>query len=141
MVVRKLPSRQDPNIARLYNRGIKSVIPLMHGKSPGFSDWQKMSDQEAQSKIWGAREDGHSINYGIRLGPQWGDITDIDLDSSESRTLARYYLPETATFGRGGVTTHYLYKQLGGKNDKAPSKRYQWDKRNEKSVLLIHVVS
>lgn len=136
MVVKKLPRREDPNVARLYNRGIKSVIPLLHGKSPGYSDWQKTPDEEAQRRIWGAREEGKSVNYGIRLGPQWGDICDIDLDSAESRQLAKYYLPDTARFGRGGVCTHYLYKQLGTKSEKFGSKRYQWDKRNEKSVLL-----
>lgn len=138
MVVKRLPKREDPQIRRLYNRGIKSVIPLFHGKSPAYEGWQKISDAEAQGKIWSWKEENpeRQVNYGIRLGPQWGDIVDIDLDSSEARQLAEHYLPETAKFGRGGVCTHFLYKQLGTKAEKFPSKRYQWDKRDEKSVLL-----
>lgn len=136
MATRKALHKTPPQITRLYNKGIKSVIPLMHGKSPGYEGWQKVSDEEAQRKIWSWEGDQEHINFGIRLGPQWGDLCDIDLDSSEARRLAEYYLPETAKFGRGGNCTHYLYKQLGGKGDKSASKRYQWDKRNEKSVLL-----
>lgn len=131
--------KTPPQITRLYNRGVKSVIPLLHGKSPGYADWQKITDEEAQKKVWNWSEEaeaGEAPNFGIRLGPQWGDLCDIDLDSSEARLLAEYYLPQTAKFGRGGTCTHYLYKQLGGKAEKSPSKRYQWDKRNEKSVLL-----
>ena len=131
--------KTPPQITRLYNRGVKSVIPLLHGKSPGYEGWQKISDEEAQKKIWNWSDEAdaeHQPNFGIRLGPQWGDLCDIDLDSTEARQLAEYYLPETARFGRGGTCTHYLYKQLGGKSEKSPSKRYQWDKRSEKSVLL-----
>jgi len=137
MVMKRL-HKTPPQITRLYSRGIKSVIPLLHGKSPGYEGWQKVTDEEAQKKIWGwsGDQEDQKVNFGLRLGPQWGDICDIDLDSSEARQLADYYLPETAKFGRGGNCTHYLYKQLGGKSDKNPSKRYQWDKRNEKSVLL-----
>lgn len=136
MAIKKL-SKTPPQASRLYNRGVKSVIPLFHGKSPAYEGWQKISDEEAQSKVWGWNEgESGPVNWGIRLGPQWGDICDIDLDSTEARQLAEYYLPETAKFGRGGICTHYLYKQLGGKSEKSPSKRYQWDKRSEKSVLL-----
>lgn len=136
MAIKKL-SKTPPQASRLYNRGVKSVIPLFHGKSPAYEGWQKISDEEAQSKVWGWNEgESGPVNWGIRLGPQWGDICDIDLDSTEARQLAEYYLPETAKFGRGGICTHYLYKQLGGKSKKSPSKRYQWDKRSEKSVLL-----
>ena len=108
-----------PQITKLYNRGIKSVIPLLHGKSPGYAGWQKVTDEEAQERVWDWTG-GKPINYGIRLGQQFGGLCDIDLDSSESKVLAKYYLPPTACFGRGGVITHYLYKQLG-KNK--PSKR------------------
>lgn len=136
MSVKKL-SKVPPQATRLYNRGIKSVIPLLHGKSPAYEGWQKITDEEAQKKVWGWTEDkDHPVNWGVRLGPQWGDICDIDLDSSEARQLAEYYLPETAKFGRGGICTHYLYKQLGDKSSKNASRRYNWDKRNEKSVLL-----
>ena len=136
MAIKKL-HKVPPQITRLYNRGVKSVIPLLHGKSPGYEGWQKITDDEAQKKVWSWEDSaGEKINFGIRLGPQWGDLCDIDLDSTESRQLAHYYLPETARFGRGGNCTHYLYKQLGGKGDKSASKRYQWDKRDEKSVLL-----
>ena len=124
-----------PQIQRLYDRGIKSVIPLFGGKNPAFPGWQKVTDEEAQEMIWDWQESGHAgeeTNYGIRLGPGFGSICDIDLDSRESRALARYYLPETAMFGRGGVVTHYLYKLKG----QADSRRFMWDKREEKSVLL-----
>jgi hypothetical protein len=140
MVVRKLHKGPAPQIQSLYDRGIKSVIPLFGGKNPGYSGWQKITDQEAQEKVWAWEGDKTNVNYGIRLGPQFGEICDIDLDSSEARELARYYLPETSSFGRGGVTTHYLYKVLEGGSGKGKnalaSKRYQWDKRDEKSVLL-----
>lgn len=137
MAIKKL-HKTPPQITRLYNRGVKSVIPLLHGKSPGYEGWQKITDDEAQKKVWGwsSESSEEKVNWGIRLGPQWGDLCDIDLDSAEARTLAEYYLPETAKFGRGGVCTHYLYKQLGGKKDKSPTRKYQWDKRDEKSVLL-----
>ena len=122
-----------PQIQRLYDRGLKSVIPLFKGKSPAYSEWQKITDEEAQEKIWGWREThpGGQVNYGIRLGSAFGGICDIDLDSEECRRLARYYLPDTAKFGRGGVVTHYLYRCTG----KLETRRYAWDKRDEKSVL------
>ena len=127
----KLP----PSVQRLYDRGIKSVIPLFKGKNPGYSDWQKISEEEAQEKFWSwDRGEEEKLNYGIRLGPAFGDICDIDLDSSESRELAKYYLPDTARFGRGGVCTHYLFRQIG--TGKEGSRRFQWDKRDEKTVLL-----
>ena len=137
MVVRRL-HEVPPQMKGLYERGVKSVIPLLKGKSPGYKDWQNISDEEAREQIWswnGANEANQDCNFGIRLGPSYGNITDIDLDSEESRTLAPYYLPETAVFGRGGVVTHYLYKQASG-SDKLKSRRFQWDKRDEKSVLL-----
>ena len=74
------------------------------------------------------------MNYGIRLGPAFGDICDIDLDSAEAKKLAKYYLPDTARFGRGGVCTHYLFRQIG--TGKEGSRRFQWDKRDEKTVML-----
>jgi len=140
MVIRRLHKGPSPQVQSLYDRGIKSVIPLFGGKNPGYSGWQKITDEEAQSKVWAWDGENGVVNYGIRLGPQFGEICDIDLDSFESRELARYYLPETSSFGRGGVTTHYLFKVLDGGNGKGKnalnSKRYQWDKRDEKSVLL-----
>ena len=127
-----------PQITRLYNRGVKSVIPLFQGKNPGYAGWQKITDEEAQENIWSwGREDGKGVNYGIRLGSQFGCICDIDLDSVEARQLAKYYLPDTLKFGRGGVVTHWLYKvNSGGEERKLSSKRFQWDKREEKTVVL-----
>lgn len=135
MVVKKL-FKTPPQITALYNRGIKSVIPLLRGKSPGYEGWQKITDEEAQKRVWSWDDprEGEDVNYGLRLGPQWGDLCDIDLDSSEARELAKYYLPDTARFGRGGRCTHYLYVQVG--RDKSASKRYQWDKRDEKTLVL-----
>lgn len=141
MVVKRL-HEVPPQIKGLYDRGVKSVIPLMHGKSPGYSDWNKITDEEAQEKVWSwdSRKSGKDevvsdCNFGIRLGPAFGNIVDLDLDSEESRTLAAYYLPNTACFGRGENITHYIYRQGSG-GEKLKSKRYQWDKRDEKSVLL-----
>lgn len=136
MVVRRLHKGTSPQVQSLYDKGIKSVIPLFGGKNPGYTGWQKITDQEAQDKVWAWEGDKTTVNYGIRLGPQFGEICDIDLDSAESRELAKYYLPSTSSFGRGGVTTHYLFKVLDGTKTKLSSKRYQWDKRDEKSVLL-----
>jgi len=125
--------KTHPKVQKLYDRGIKSVIPLLHGKSPGYGAWQKITEEEAQEKIWEWSEShgGGDSNFGIRLGRGFGDIVDIDLDSEESRVLAKYYLPTTARFGRGGAVTHMIYRS-GVKS----SKRMCWDKRNEKSVLL-----
>ncbi len=121
------------HVKELHDKGVKSVIPLFGGKSPGFPEWQKVSDDEAQEKIWAWNEShDRDCNYGIRLGKAFGDICDIDLDSAECRDLAHYYLPLTTRFGRGGVCTHYLYHAPGVK----ASKRFLWDKRDEKSVLL-----
>jgi len=122
-------------VQSLYDHGIKSVIPLFKGKSPGYADWNKITEEESQEKFWGWTEGDKPVNYGIRLGKDFGDVCDIDLDSNESRRLAKYYLPATAMFGRGGAVTHYLYRQIG-KTGKEGSSRFQWDKRDEKSVLL-----
>lgn len=137
MVVKRLHD-VPPQIKGLYDRGVKSVIPLLKGKSPGYKDWQNITDEQAREQIWSWNQDraenGKECNFGIRLGPSHGNITDVDLDSEESRRLAPHYLPDTAVFGRGGAVTHYLYRQTSG--GKLKSRRFQWDKRDEKSVLL-----
>ena len=122
-----------PKVQKLYDKGIKSVIPLLSGKAPGYGAWQKLTDEEAQEKIWAWSEShgGGDSNFGIRLGRGFGDIVDIDLDSAESRVLAKYYLSDTARFGRGGEVTHYIFRSAV-----KSSRRFQWDKRDEKSVLL-----
>jgi len=132
MVARRLHNTL-PQIEALYDRGVKSVIPLLDGKNPGYGQWQKVSDEEAQDRIWSWQGGVEKINFGIRLGPAHGNLCDIDLDSKESKLLAKYYLPPTARFGRGGVCTHYLY-HVSGKA--ISSKRYQWDKRDEKTIML-----
>lgn len=124
-------------IQRMYDRGVKSVIPLFKGKSPGYSDWQKISEEEAQEKFWGWRDSGggdDKVNYGIRLGSAFGDVCDIDLDSTEAKILAKYYLPDTSRFGRGGVCTHHLFRQIG--TNKLKTCDFRWDKRDEKTKIL-----
>ena len=109
------------------------MIPLFDGKNPGYGQWQKVSDEEAQERIWDWSGGVDKVNYGIRLGPGHGNLCDIDLDSREAKLLAKYYLPPTARFGRGGVCTHYLYRIMG--KGLAGSKRLGWDKRDEKTVI------
>lgn len=119
-------------VQELYDHGIASVIPLFKGKSPGYDSWNEMDESEAQQKFWSWQEkknedpefDGQ-LNYGIRLGPSYGDVVDIDLDSDTARGLAPYYLPPTSTFGRASKgTTHYLYKQMGA--GKATTQKLLW---------------
>lgn len=136
MVAKRL-RKTLPQIEALYGRGVKSVIPLFDGKNPGYGQWQKVTDEEAQERVWEWGGGVEKVNYGIRLGPAHGNLCDIDLDSREAKLLAKYYLPPTARFGRGGICTHYLYRVLGGgKRDGLVSKRFQWDKRDEKTVML-----
>ena len=127
--LRSLP----PQVDELKRRGISSVIPLFEGKRPGYGDWQRITEDEAKARFW-AWNGEDKLNFGIRLGPSFGNLVDIDLDSAESRILWRYFFPESACFGRGGHVTHVLYKQVG--RELMESKRFIWDKRDEKSVLL-----
>ena len=134
MVAKRL-RKTLPQIEALYGRGVKSVIPLFDGKNPGYGQWQKVTDEEAQERVWEWSGGIEKVNYGIRLGPSHGNLCDIDLDSREAKLLAKYYLPPTARFGRGGVCTHYLFRVMGGAKGFS-SRRFQWDKRDEKSVML-----
>jgi hypothetical protein len=122
-----------PQVEEIKRRGVTSVIPLFDGKKPGYSDWQKIDDTEAKARFW-AWDGETRLNFGIRLGRDFGNIVDIDLDSEESRRLWRHFFPPSVSFGRGGNTTHVLYKQVG--RDLMDSKRYLWSKRDEKSVVL-----
>ena len=61
MVTKRL-HKTPPQITRLYNRGVKSVIPLLHGKSPGYEGWQKISDADAQKK----RDEEHAADLAAK---------------------------------------------------------------------------
>ena len=127
--LRSLP----PQVEDLKRHGIASVIPLFDGKKPGYADWQRATDEEIRGRFWSWSGDS-PLNFGIRLGRDFGSLVDIDLDSAESRALVKYFFPTSLKFGRGGNTTHVLFKQVG--RELMDSKRFLWDKRDEKSVLL-----
>ena len=44
MVAKRL-RKTLPQIEALYDRGVKSVIPLFDGKNPGYGQWQKVTDE------------------------------------------------------------------------------------------------
>lgn len=173
-------------VTDLHSSGIpeQSVIPLFKGKNPGYAGWQSASTEEVNEKFWSwtsraasarSPDDPNAhildplapnpnassphLNFGIRLGPKFKNLCDIDLDSQQARVLAPYFLPETATFGRKSKgITHYLYF-IGPPSttsatrsstasaattsahsvrslSEVTSRRFLWDKRDEKSVLL-----
>ncbi len=122
-----------PQVTDLKSRGISSVIPLFDGKKPGYPGWQKASEEEIKGRFWSWKGDA-PLNFGIRLGRDYGSLVDIDLDSGEARRLWKYFFPPSVAFGRGGNITHVLFKQVG--RDLMDSRRYLWDKRDEKNVLL-----
>ncbi|MBN9523104.1 DUF3987 domain-containing protein, partial [bacterium] len=54
-------------------------------------------------------------NVGVLLGPDSGNLADVDLDCAEARRAAPHLLPATpATFGRGAAVTHHLYVLVDG---------------------------
>jgi hypothetical protein len=72
------------------------------GKHPVGQHWPAGSD-----------DPGHFAgrNIGVKLGPDSGDLGDVDLDSAEAIAVADLLLPATeSAFGRGGQVTHALYR-------------------------------
>lgn len=66
------------------------------------------------------RPDG---NVGVRLGPDSGDLVDVDLDCHEARELAPGILPATLRFGRASAPgSHYLYRCKGAVSKAYPLK-------------------
>lgn len=62
-------------------------------------------------------------NVGVRLGPDSGDLVDVDLDCPEARELAPGILPATLRFGRASAPgSHMLYRCPGAGSKAYPLK-------------------
>lgn len=97
------------DVARSYLRRGWLPLPIPYrSKKPSFEGWQHFTVAEADlPKHFG----GIQLNIGVRLGKASGDLTDIDLDCAEARTLAPRFLPGSgAIFGRlTSPRSHWLY--------------------------------
>lgn len=91
-------------IAKSYHRRRWAIIPLK-GKEPQIAGWDKLAylnEEAIGSDFVGA-------NIGVRLGAASGNLLCLDLDCEEAIRAANVLLPPTATFGRRGIASHYLY--------------------------------
>lgn len=66
---------------------------------------------ERRGTLIGAHRDASNrLTHGVALVLGPSGVVDIDLDSDAARDLAPKFLRPTATFGRKGRTTHYVYQ-------------------------------
>ena len=90
-------------------RGWNPVPVKWKSKVPSASDdWQNLHiDAESAPKYF----NNGPQNVGVQLGAKSGGLADVDCDSGEAITIARYLLPPTpAIFGRPTMPlSHYLY--------------------------------
>jgi hypothetical protein len=97
-------------VKRYIERGW-APIPIPHkSKRPVIPAWQKLRltlHDLSNAEYF----NGHEQNIGAILGEASNGLTDADLDCSEARALAPYFLPKTACiFGRESAPcSHWLY--------------------------------
>lgn len=102
--------------ARWLERGIYPV-PLeartkrpkgeKNGSAKGAENWNKLRVTEETIDRY--------FKNGDNIGGLWGEPSawaiDIDLDTSEAQSIARYFLPETLIYGRHKAPgSHYIYR-------------------------------
>lgn len=114
--------------ARRYIRQGNAVLPLpFQSKVPVIEGWRELRiTLDDLPKHF----NGHPQNIGIILGEASKGLTDADLDCSEARALARYFLPPTASmFGRKSAPrSHWLYVVNPAMKTK------QWEAPEDKTV-------
>src|SRR5215204_107020 len=66
-------------------------LPVLAGKNPGFSGWQRFTVAEAELP----RHFRSGVNIGLLLGSASGSLVNVDLDCAEARRLAPHILPAT----------------------------------------------
>lgn len=88
-------------------RGWAPVPVPARSKNPGFDDWEKFRTTAAQV----TQHFPPGRNVGLLLGEPSGGLVDVDLDSTEARHLARWFLPPTGmVHGRAGKpASHWWY--------------------------------
>ncbi len=92
-------------------RGWYPIPVPLRSKNPGREGWQNERLDEAEIRGRFAEP----CNVSVLLGEPSGGLTDIDLDSEETRLLAHIFLPPSrAIFGRpGNPGSHVLYRVSG----------------------------
>lgn len=100
--------KSNVDIAKEYVARGWCPLPIRHReKVPKIKDWPSYRAMTEKLK-----DDFRSpCNIGVLLGDASGGLTDVDLDSSEARSLAPRILPPTdACFGRySSRYSHLLY--------------------------------
>ena len=95
-------------------------LPIPYrGKRPVIDGWQSFAITKDDAPKY---FNGEKTNIGVLLGPRSGNLSDIDLDTTEAIFIAPYVLPRTgAIFGRQSKrSSHRLYiTDLASKHDKA----------------------
>jgi P4 family phage/plasmid primase-like protien len=79
-------------------------------KKPVGNAWQKKDGLTADYAIALL---GRKIPLGVQVGKVSGWLCSVDCDSSEAKTLAPMFLPETLTKGRLGLPSNYVYISKG----------------------------
>lgn len=96
------------DVALNYQKRGWQPLPLAYReKNPNRQGWElfKTNFDELPKYFNGAPQ-----NIGVLLGTPSNNLVDVDLDAPETLRLADYFLPKTATFGRGGnPRSHFLY--------------------------------
>lgn len=123
--------------ARRYIEQGRSPVPIPpKAKGPVIKGWQKLRiTLNDLPKYFNGREQ----NIGLILGEASNGLTDADLDCVEARTLARYFLPRTASvFGRQSAPrSHWEYIV------NPPMESQQWaappDKDRKGKLMLVEL--
>jgi putative DNA primase/helicase len=92
---------------RYLAQGVHSIPLYAKSKRPIGDGWEKQRlDADELRTVF-----SNGQNLGILNGEPSGGWADVDLDCDEALNLCAAYLPPTATsFGRGGYTTHHIYR-------------------------------
>ena len=92
-----------------YRSGLMPLPIEFREKKPTLNNWQNFTvNHESELSQY---FNGKPQNIGILLGEPSNDLIDVDLDTSEARRAALYFLPKTTKFGRAGnPASHHLYK-------------------------------
>jgi predicted P-loop ATPase len=98
----------------LISQGVVPIPVVYRRKNPIDSEWQRTRLETVNIDAFDGK-----VNLGALLGEPSAWLVDVDLDCSETVSLAPYMLQSTRIFGRDSARgSHYLYHSIGAETAK-----------------------